>query len=89
MAIGYHTQELISRYEKLAWGGVGTIITGYAHIMEEEQPSAAMLGIYSDDFIEEYRPFVQRINELESKLVMQVCYGGSSTRYQLENRTIL
>jgi len=85
---GHLTPDLISRYEELAQGGVGTIITGYAHIQENEQANAGMLGIYSDDFIEEYRPFVKRIHELGSKLIMQVCYGGSSTRYQLEDRII-
>jgi len=85
---GHLTPELIARYEELAQGGVGTIITGYANIMEEEQPNAGMLGIYSDDFVEEYRPFVQRIHELDAKLIMQVCYGGSSTKYQAKGRLI-
>ncbi len=85
---GHLTTELITCYEKLARGGVGTIITGYANIIEEEQPNAGMLGIYSDDFIEEYRSFVQRIHELGTKLVMQICYGGSSTRYQPDERII-
>ena len=85
---GHLTPELIARYEELAQGGVGTIITGYAHIMVQEQPNAGMLGIYSDDFIEEYRPFVQRIHELGAKLMMQVCYGGSSTKYQPKGRLI-
>ncbi|WP_372640349.1 NADH:flavin oxidoreductase [Ancylomarina sp.] len=85
---GHLSPELIYRYEELAKGGVGTIITGYAHILENEQPNAGMLGIYSDDFIEEYRLFVKRIHELGSKLIMQVCYGGSSTKYQTEGRLI-
>ena len=50
---GHLSTELITCYEELAQGGVGTIITGYANIIEEEQPNAGMLGIYSDDFIEE------------------------------------
>ena len=85
---GHLTPELISRYVELAEGGVGTIITGYAHIIEEEQPNAGMMGIYCDDFVEEYRPFVKRIHELGSKLIMQICYGGSSTRYQPDERVI-
>lgn len=85
---GHLTPELISRYEELARGGMGTIITGYAHIVEDEQPNGGMMGIYSDDFIEEYRPFVKRIHELGAKLIMQVCYGGSSTTYQTKSRLI-
>jgi len=85
---GHLTPGLISRYEELAQGGVGTIITGYAHILKNEQPNGGMMGIYSDEFIEEYKPFVKRIHELGAKLIMQVCYGGSSTRYQIEDRII-
>ncbi|MRT92523.1 NADH:flavin oxidoreductase [Ancylomarina sp. 16SWW S1-10-2] len=85
---GHLTSELITRYEELAKGGVGSIITGYAHVLEQEQPNAGMLGIYSDDFIEEYRPFVKRIHELGAKLIMQVCYGGSSTKFQTKGRLI-
>lgn len=85
---GHLSPELISRYEELARGGVGTIITGYAHILEDEQPNGGMMGIYSDDFIEEYRPFVQRIHDLGAKMIMQVCYGGSSTSYQTDDRMI-
>lgn len=85
---GHLTPELISRYKELAQGGVGTIITGYAHILENEQPNAGMMGIYSDEFISEYQPFVKQLHELGAKLILQVCYGGSSTRYQTENRII-
>ncbi len=65
---GRLTQDLISRYEELARGGVGTFITAYANIWEDEQPNAGMLGTYSDDFIEEYRLLVKRIHELGAKL---------------------
>ncbi len=85
---GHITPELIRRYEELAEGGVGTIITGYAHILEDEQPNAGMMGIYSDDFIEEYKPFVKRIHDLGANIIMQVCYGGSSTKYRTEERNI-
>lgn len=85
---GHLTTELIACYEDLARGGVSTIITGYAHIIEEEQPNSGMLGIYADEFIEAYRPFVKRIHELDAKLVMQICYGGSSTWFKLNDRII-
>ncbi|MFA8436899.1 MAG: NADH:flavin oxidoreductase [Marinifilaceae bacterium] len=85
---GYLTPQLMARYEELARGGVGTIITGYAHILEDEQPNGGMMGIYSDEFVEDYKPFVKRIHELGAKLIMQVCYGGSSTRYWPEDRII-
>ena len=48
---GHMTPELMKIYESLAKGGVGTIITGYAFVREEEQPNPRMMGIYSDFFI--------------------------------------
>ncbi|MEI6857362.1 hypothetical protein [Psychrilyobacter sp.] len=41
-------------YEELAKGEVGLIITGYANIIEEEQPNPGMFGIYDDSFIQGY-----------------------------------
>jgi 2,4-dienoyl-CoA reductase-like NADH-dependent reductase (Old Yellow Enzyme family) len=85
---GHLTDRLTNVYLKLAEGGVGNIITGYAHIMEEEQPNPGMLGIYSDDFIPEYRAFTEKIHTSGANIVMQICYGGSATSFQPENREI-
>ncbi len=85
---GHLTPELIRRYKELAEGGVGTIITGYANILEQEQPNIGMMGIYNDDFIDEYRPFVKGIHDCGVNIIMQVCYGGSSTRYKTDERVI-
>ena len=59
---GHMTPELSSIYEELAKGGVGTIITGYAFITENEQPNPGMMGIYDDSFIEEYKEFTDKIH---------------------------
>lgn len=37
--LGYPTEELCNIYEELAQGGVGTIITGYSYVCEEEKPT--------------------------------------------------
>lgn len=86
---GYPTEELISAYTELANGGVGTIITGYAYVMENEQPNPHMLGIYSDEFIPVYRNFTNSIHKSNTNIVLQICYGGSATDYNTENREIL
>jgi len=51
---GHMTEKLYNVYENLAKGGVGTIITGYAFVTEDEQPNPGMMGIYNDSFIEQY-----------------------------------
>ncbi len=85
---GHMTKRLEKVYLDLAQGGVGTIITGYAFVLEEEQPNPNMLGIYDDSFIPEYQEFTQKIQAEGAKIVMQIVYGGSFTSYLLENRTI-
>lgn len=85
---GHLTERLKNVYLDLARGGVGTIITGYAFILEEEQPNPSMLGIYDDSFIPEYREFTKKIQEEGANIVMQIVYGGSFSSYLTDNRTI-
>ncbi len=85
---GHLTERLRLVYRKLAQGGVGTIITGYAFILEDEQPNPGMMGIYDDSFIPEYRQFTEEIKNEGSNIIMQIVYGGSATSFKPENRTI-
>jgi 2,4-dienoyl-CoA reductase-like NADH-dependent reductase (Old Yellow Enzyme family) len=86
------TGRLTKRQEKvyldLAKGGVGTIITGYAFVIKEEQPNPNMLGIYDDSFIPEYKKFTEKIQAEGVNIVMQIVYGGSFSSYLTDSRTI-
>ncbi|GAB6099338.1 NADH:flavin oxidoreductase [Halanaerocella petrolearia] len=85
---GYLTGELVEVYQNLAQGGVGTIITGYAFVIEDEQPNPGMLGIYNDSFIDEYRELTELVHNEDSNIILQIAYGGSQTTYQPDNREI-
>ncbi|MGL5318764.1 MAG: NADH:flavin oxidoreductase [Bacteroidales bacterium] len=85
---GNLTPELIAIYEELARGGASAIITGYAFVVPEEQPNPGMLGIYDDSLIPGYRAFTDRIHALGAKILMQICYGGSMTTFNVGKRTI-
>lgn len=85
---GHLTERLEKVYLDLARGGVGTIITGYAFVLEEEQPNPGMLGIYDDSFIPEYKKFTEKIRGEGANIIMQIAYGGSFTSYQTGSRTI-
>lgn len=85
---GHITPEITKRYEELAHGGVGTIITGLANAMEEEKPYPGMLSIYSDDYISEYKKFTDMIHFYDTNIVMQIAYGGSTTSISAEGRII-
>ncbi len=74
---GRMTPELFALHEKLAQGGVGSILTGYAFVTKEEQPNPKMLGIYDDSFIDMYRALTSMCNTYDTKIFLQVAYGGS------------
>ncbi|MGK0469464.1 MAG: 2,4-dienoyl-CoA reductase-like NADH-dependent reductase (Old Yellow Enzyme family) [Clostridium sp.] len=86
---GHMTEKLYKVYEELAKGGVGTIITGYAFVTEDEQPNPGMMGIYDDSFIEEYKEFTDKIHKFDTNIILQIAYGGSQTNFNVGERIIL
>lgn len=85
---GHLTKELYDLYENLAKSEVGLIITGYANTLKEEQPNHGMMGIYNDSFINEYKKLTELVHKFDSKIVMQVAYGGTKTTYNVGKRLI-
>ena len=85
---GHMTDNLYAIYEELAQGQVGLIVTGYANIVEEEKPNAGMMGIYDDSFIEEYSQLTDLVHRFDSKIVMQIAYGGTKTTHNVGERVI-
>lgn len=85
---GHMNERLMGVYEKLAHGGVGLIITGYAFVLPEEQPNPKMMGIYDDSFIADYKPLTEMVHQHNSKIVLQIAYGGTSTSYNVGGRVI-
>jgi len=86
---GHLTERLRAVYHALARGGVGTIITGYAFVLEEEQPNPGMMGIYDDSFIPEYRELTSAVHAEGANIVMQIVYGGSTTGFKVGDRDIM
>ncbi len=74
---GYMTDELFAIHEELAKGGVGSILTSYAFVTKEEQPNPGMLGIYDDSFIDDYKPLTQMCAKYNTRIFLQIAYGGS------------
>lgn len=75
-ATGHMTTELLSIYQQLAEGSVGAIITGFANITEQDQPSSNMMGIYDDTFIAEYKHLTNTVHQHGTPILMQLVYGG-------------
>lgn len=85
---GHMTDVLYKIYEELAKNEVGISITGYANIVKEEKPNAGMMGIYSDEFINEYKKLTDMCHKYGNKIIMQIAYGGTKTTYNLGERVI-
>ena len=85
---GHMTYDLYEVYRKLAQGGVGLILTGYANVMKEEQPNPKMMGIYDDTFMTEYRKLTSMVHEHGGKIIMQIAFGGSQTDFSPTGRLI-
>ncbi|TDT63585.1 NADH:flavin oxidoreductase [Fonticella tunisiensis] len=85
---GHMTEKLYKIYEDLAKGEVGLIITGYANVVKEEQPNPGMMGIYDDSFIDEYKQLTNLVHSYDSKIIMQIAYGGTKTTFNLGERVI-
>lgn len=78
---GHMTDELYEMYEEYAKGGVGTILTSYSYVTENEKPNPNMLGIYDDSFIDEYRKLTDLVHQYNTNIIMEIVYGGSQTKY--------
>lgn len=85
---GHMTDRLMKVYGDLADGGTGAIITGYAFVLEDEQPNARMMGIYDDSFIDEYKKLTEMVHSKGSKIILQIVYGGSFTWFNTGQRII-
>lgn len=85
---GHLTRKLSKVYEELARGNIGMIITGYAFVHPEEQPNPRMMGICDDFFIEEYQGLTRKVHDSGGRIVMQIVYGGTRTRFSPEKRAI-
>ncbi len=78
---GHINDFLLDSYEQLAKGGVGMILTGYAHVSSQEQPNPRMKGIYDDSFIDEYKVLTEKVQKHGTKIAMQIVFGGSQSHH--------
>ncbi len=78
---GFPTEKLKKLYIRLAKGGVGAIITGYAAIQADGKSSAfAMTMIDNDDSIPAYREITNAVHEYDTPIIMQIAHCGRQTR---------
>ncbi len=85
---GHINDAVMDLYQDLANGGAAALITGYAFVLKAEQPSPKMFGAYDDTFIDTYKPLTRMVHDRDTKIILQLVYGGSFTFFDTENREI-
>jgi 2,4-dienoyl-CoA reductase-like NADH-dependent reductase (Old Yellow Enzyme family) len=73
---GLPTVETRRFYERLARGGAGLIITGYAYVNESGQSCPLQNGIHKDKVIAKWRKITDAVHALGGKIAMQIAHGG-------------
>ncbi len=79
---GRPTQRLADLYRTLASGGVGLIISGYTFVRPEGKQMPGKMGLYSDDFADEYAGLAGAVHDKGGKLCMQLVHAGGQTTAQ-------
>ncbi len=78
---GFPTEQQKNLYVRLAKGGAGAIITGYAAIQPDGKSSLyAMSMIDNNDCIPKYREIVDAVHEYDTPIIMQIAHCGRQTR---------
>lgn len=73
---GEVTDELIKIHERLARGGVGLIIPGYAYIHEQGKGAALQNGIHNDEMIPGWRRLAESVHAHGAKIAVEIVHGG-------------
>lgn len=79
-AEGFPGKGLFDLYGRLADGGVGLIITGYAFVCRDGNSNfKGMQGIDRDEHIPAYRELVRHVHAHGTKIAMQIAHCGRQT----------
>jgi len=85
---GFPTDKLKKLYIRLAKGGVGAIITGYAAIQADgKSPLFAMTMIDNDKSIPKYKEITDAVHEYNTPIIMQIAHCGRQTRSKITGFT--
>lgn len=78
---GKPTEMLFRKYEALAKGEVGAIITGFAGVqLNGKSPNGNMLMMDRDDNIESFRKLTTIVHHYGTPIFMQLAHSGRQTR---------
>ena len=76
---GFIAEPSVALMTKLAEGGVGLIITGYAYISKTGQSFVDMNGIHTDEHIAGYMKMTRAVHDAGGRVVMQIAHCGTGS----------
>lgn len=80
-AAGAPVEALEKLYVRLARGGVGAIVTGYAGVLQQGRSGfPGMLMMHDDSLVPAYRRLVDAVHREGAPLIMQLAHCGAQTR---------
>lgn len=85
---GRLNEHIVAVYKKLAQGGVGTIITGFA-LVDAAEKAFPLLGMYEDSFLEDHKRLVDLVHTYTAHIILQLVYVGSYVMGDPQGMTVL
>ena len=76
---GRPTRKLDAFYGRLALGGVGLIISGYAFVRPEGKQLPGKMGIHTDDFADDMRRLTDTVHAAGGRVCIQLVHAGGQT----------
>jgi 2,4-dienoyl-CoA reductase-like NADH-dependent reductase (Old Yellow Enzyme family) len=76
---GRPTLMMADFYRKLAAGGVGLIISGFAFVQPDGKALTGQMGIHTDDFADDYKALTNAVHAAGGKIVVQLVHAGGQT----------
>ena len=73
---GHISDEVYEIYQKLAEGGIGTIITGFTSVSSDDHYFEGMMRLSDDELMEEYRKLVDIIHKEDVRVITQLALGA-------------
>ncbi|MDY6916340.1 MAG: NADH:flavin oxidoreductase [Chloroflexota bacterium] len=78
---GAVTDASVALYRRLAEGGVGLIVTGYAFVSPLGQAAQGQYGAHSDDMIPGLRRLAAAAHEGGARIALQIVHAGINSHY--------
>lgn len=74
--LGRATPTLAALYSRLAWGGVGLLITGHAYVAPEGKAHPEMLSAHCDQMVPGLQTLADAVHAAGGCIAMQISHGG-------------